>query len=377
MHSRSGEMRVLVTGARGFIGKNLVARLGELPGFEILNFNRGDALSALVDKVRQADVVIHLAGENRPKDAADFELGNSELTKALCAAVLATGRKIPMILASSIQADLSNPYGRSKYAAEETVKQLCAQTANPAIIYRLPNVFGKWCKPNYNSVVATFCHNIANDFPIQVNDPSTHLRIVYVDDVISEFLRAIKSMVDGVFWGKVMPEYTITLGELAAQIEAFKSCRSTLILERVGTGLVRALYSTYVSYLPPSKFTYVLPRYGDERGIFVEFLKTSDSGQFSYFTAHPGVTRGAHYHHSKTEKFLVIKGSARFGFRHVLTNETYEVFTSGDVPQVVETVPGWTHDITNVGNDEMVAMLWANEIFDRDEPDTIAMKVKP
>ena len=368
-------MRVLVTGSRGFVGKNLVVRLGELPGFEVLCFDREDAFSTLADKVRQADVVVHLAGENRPKHVADFEQGNAELTKALCAAVQASGRKIPLVLASSIQVDLPNAYGQSKRAAEQAVEQLASTTGNPAVIYRLPNVFGKWCKPNYNSVVATFCHNIAHDLLIQINDPSTQLRLVYVDDVVSEFLRAFSSMADGVRWGEMVPEYTITLGELAAQIEAFKNCRTTLVSERVGTGLVSALYSTYVSYLPPSKFVYDLPHYGDERGVFVEMLKTADSGQFSYFTAHPGVTRGVHYHHSKTEKFLVIKGSARFGFRHIVTDETYDVFTSGEVPQVVETVPGWAHNITNVGEDELVVMLWANEIFDNARPDTIACKV--
>ncbi|MDO8344192.1 MAG: NAD-dependent epimerase/dehydratase family protein [Cellvibrio sp.] len=368
-------MRVLVTGSRGFVGKNLVMRLGELEGFEVLHFDRDDALATLAEKVRHADAVVHLAGENRPKDVADFARGNAELTKALCAAIQASGRKIPLILASSTQAELPNPYGQSKRAAEQSVEQFSSKIGSPAVIYRLPNVFGKWCKPNYNSVVGTFCHNIAHDQPLHINDPLTQLRLVYVDDVVSEFLRALDSMPDGLHWREVAPEYMITLGELAAQINAFKNCRSTLISERVGTGLVRALYSTYVSYLPPSKFAYDLPHYGDERGVFVEMLKTPDSGQFSYFTAHPGVTRGAHYHHSKTEKFLVIKGSARFGFRHIVTDEIYEVFISGEVPQVVETVPGWAHNITNVGEDELVVMLWANEIFDHARPDTIACKV--
>lgn len=368
-------MRILVTGSRGFVGKNFVVRLGELPGTEVLRFERDDALSALADKARQADAIVHLAGENRSKNEADFARGNAELTKALCTAIHGGGRKIPIIFASSTQVELTNPYGQSKRGAEQAVEQLATDTGNPAVIYRLPNVFGKWCKPNYNSVVATFCHNIANDLPIQINNSSTRLRLVYVDDVVSEFLRALDSMVDGVRWGEVMPGYAITLGELAAQIEAFKNCRSNLLSERVGAGLVRALYATYVSYLPPSKFAYDLPRFGDERGVFVEMLKTPDSGQFSYFTAHPGVTRGGHYHHSKTEKFLVIKGHARFGFRHIVTNETYEILTSGDVPQVVETVPGWAHDITNVGIEELVVMLWANEIFDRDHTDTIRSKV--
>ncbi len=368
-------MRVLVTGSQGFIGKNLVVRLGELRGYEVVSFERGDGLSTLSAKVALADAVVHLAGENRPKDEADFETGNAALTRALCDAIQASGRKIPLILASSLQAELSNPYGLSKRAAEKAVEELAASTGNPVVIYRLPGVFGKWCKPNYNSVVATFCYNTAFKLPLQINDPSARLWLVYVDDVVSEFLIALGSVSDGVRWGEVALEYTITLGELAAQIEAFRMSRTTLVSERVGEGFLRALYATYVSYLPPSSFAYDLPRHGDERGVFVEMLKTRDSGQFSFFTAHPGVTRGGHYHHSKTEKFLVIKGSARFCFRHVLTNETCQLLTSGELLQVVETVPGWAHDVTNIGNDEMIVLLWANEIFDQNKPDTIAMKV--
>lgn len=368
-------MRVLVTGAHGFIGKNLVVRFGEQAGTEVLQFLRGDTLDSLSALVAQADAVVHLAGENRPKDVADFTLVNTDLTKALCDVIRRTGRTIPLILASSTQAEADNPYGQSKRAAEHLVEQFADETGNPVVIYRLPGVFGKWCKPNYNSVVATFCHNIAHDLPIQINDPAAQVRLVYVDDVVNEFLHTLANISEGVKRGMVEPEYTITLGDLAAQIQAFKNCRTSLVSERVGTGLTRALYATYVSYLPTSKFAYDLPRYGDERGVFVEMLKTPDCGQFSFFTAHPGVTRGGHYHHSKTEKFLVIKGTARFGFRHVVTNETYELVTSGDKPQVVDTIPGWVHDITNVGEDEMVVMLWANEIFDRERPDTIACKV--
>jgi len=368
-------MRVLVTGSSGFIGKNLVVRLGEKTGTEVLKFVRGDSLGVLSKLVAQADAIIHLAGENRPKDVADFTIVNADFTKSLCVAINETGRKIPLVLASSAQAELDNPYGRSKRAAEQIIERSFAKTGNPVVIYRLPGVFGKWCKPNYNSVVATFCHNIANDFSIQIDDPSTSMKLVYVDDVVSEFLDALENLGEGIRWAGVVPEYSITLGALTKQIEAFKNCRTNLVAERVGAGLVRALYSTYISYLPPAKFSYDLPGYVDERGVFVEMLKTPDCGQFSYFTAHPGITRGEHYHHSKTEKFLVIKGAARFYFRHLVTNETCEVFTSGERPQIVETIPGWVHDITNVGSDEMVVMLWANEIFDRDHPDTIACKV--
>jgi UDP-2-acetamido-2,6-beta-L-arabino-hexul-4-ose reductase len=301
------------------------------------------------------------------------------LTDALCAALAAeqqrSGRQLPLLLASSAQVERDNPYGRSKLAAELAVQRLCAATGHPAVVYRLPGVFGKWCKPNYNSVVATFCHNLARGLPIQINDPAARLQLVYVDDVVSSFIAALDAPVPGMVWGDVAPLYTTTLGELAAQIAAFGDCRTSLMSERVGTGLARALYATYVSYLPNESFAYDVPVYGDLRGVFVEMLKTPDSGQFSYFTAHPGITRGGHYHHTKTEKFLVIKGQAVFRFRHLLTGELFELATSGDKPQVVDTIPGWVHDITNVGHDEMVVMLWANEVFDRQRPDTVASKV--
>ena len=368
-------MKVLVTGSNGFIGKNLMIRLGELAGYEAIGFDREDSPADLAERVGQTDAVVHLAGINRPKEVREFFEGNADLTVRLCELIAATGRKIPLIISSSIQADLANPYGESKRGAEVAGATLAEKTGNPVTIYRLQGVFGKWCRPNYNSVVATFCHNIANDLPIQISDPAFALKLVYVDDVVGEFIRVLDAMPAGLSRGEVSPVYGITLGDLAGQIEAFKNCRESLVSERVGTGLVRALYATYVSYLPPAKFAYDLPKYGDERGVFVEMLKTKDSGQFSFFTAHPGITRGGHYHHTKTEKFLVIKGSASFGFRHVVTGERYEIVTAGDKPQVVETVPGWTHDITNVGDDEMLVMLWANEIFDRDRPDTIAAKV--
>ena len=284
-------MRILITGSNGFIGKNLTIRLGELAKFEIIRFERGDAIGLLPEKVECADAIVHLAGENRPKDVSDFATVNAGLTETVCAAIAASGRRIPLILASSTQAELDNPYGQSKKAAEQAVEKLSAATGNPAVIYRLPGVFGKWCRPNYNSVVATFCYNIANGLSLQINDPHVRLRLVHVDDVIDEFLSALAAMQAGLRWGEVQPEYMVTVGELAAQIEAFCSCRTNLVTERVGTGLVRALYSTYLSYFSKEKFSYEVPCHSDERGVFVEMLKTHDSGQFSFFTAHPGVTK--------------------------------------------------------------------------------------
>lgn len=370
-------MKVLITGANGFIAKNLMVRLGELEDFEIATFSRQTPEKQLIDFVSDVDAVVHLAGVNRPQSPEEFVSGNTELTLRLCQALIEYRRQVPVIFASSTQAALDNPYGKSKLDAELALRSYAAQTGASVYIYRLPNVFGKWCRPNYNSVVATFCHNIARNLPIQINDINAALSLVYVDDVIDEFIRVLKSKphLEASEFCSVPVQYQTTLGELAQQLEAFRDSRHSLISEKVGVGLVRALYSTYVSYLSPDTFAYDIPKFGDPRGVFVEMLKTKDSGQFSYFTAPPGITRGGHYHHSKTEKFLVIKGRARFGFRHILTNETYELFTSGDQPKIVETIPGWSHDITNVGEEEMVVMLWANEIFDRDRPDTIASKV--
>jgi UDP-2-acetamido-2,6-beta-L-arabino-hexul-4-ose reductase len=240
-------------------------------------------------------------------------------------------------------------------------------------VFRLPNVFGKWCRPHYNSAVATFCHNIARDLPIEVHNPQAPLSLVYIDDVVNRFVQIMdgaEPMIGPDGFSSVQPQYTTSVGELAQLLRAFRTSRDTLLTERVGTGLVRALYATYVSYLPVEAFAYGLSSHVDRRGMFVEMLKTPDCGQFSFFTAHPGVTRGGHYHHSKTEKFLVIKGQALFRFRHMQTGQTHQIVTTGQEPQVVETVPGWTHDITNTGQDELVVMLWANEIFDRSRPDT-------
>lgn len=370
-------MKVLITGSNGFIAKNLLVRLSELDDFETVTFARESDEQQLNHLVSDVDAVVHLAGVNRPLTTEEFIPGNFGLTESLCQALLESGRKIPVIFTSSTQAELENPYGKSKLAAELALRRYAEQSGAMVYLYRLPNVFGKWCKPNYNSAVATFCHNIANDLPISINDGSAGLCLVYVDDVVDEFIRVLKIQPhsEANQFCTVPVNYKTTVGELARQIEAFRISRESLISEKVGVGLVRALYSTYMSYLSPEKFAYEVPKFGDPRGVFVEMLKTQDSGQFSFFTAHPGITRGGHYHHTKTEKFLVIKGQARFGFRHVLTDETYELFTSGEQSTIVETIPGWSHDITNVGEDEMVVMLWANEIFDRDRPDTIASKV--
>lgn len=367
-------MRVLVTGANGFIGKNLLVHLRER-GIETVPFTRDKTLGDLSAALNGVDFVFHLAGVNRPKDTAEFAEGNTGLTEQLCELIRSSGRSVPVLYTSSIQAEAQNPYGLSKLAAEESLVALEKDTRSPIYLYRLPNVFGKWSRPNYNSAVATFCHNTVNDLPIQINDPVALVRLVYVDDVVTDFLRLLEARPTGVVRPAVTPVYTISVGGLADQIKAFKGGRESMITEPVGTGLARALYATYLSFLRPEQFSYTLTAHADPRGRFVEMLKTKDSGQFSFFTAHPGITRGGHYHHTKNEKFLVVQGKARFGFRHIVTGETCELITDGEKPEVVETIPGWSHDITNVGSNEMIVMLWANEIFDRQHPDTVTYKV--
>ncbi|WP_188381090.1 UDP-2-acetamido-2,6-beta-L-arabino-hexul-4-ose reductase [Oxalicibacterium faecigallinarum] len=368
-------MKVLITGANGFIGKNLQVHLAERKDVQVVCLNRQDDLAQLPSLLIDVDWVFHLAGVNRPQDPADFTTGNQQLTQRLCEAIVASARPIPIVYTSSIQATLDNAYGASKLAAEQALLSLAEETGSPVYLYRLPNVFGKWSRPNYNSAVATFCNNIAKSLPIQINDANAVIHLVYIDDVIADFIAVLDAVSAGVHRREITPMYSITVGALADQIKAFKDSRATMVTEAVGQGLTRALYSTYLSFLSPEQFFYEIPVHVDPRGRFVEMLKTKDSGQFSFFTAHPKVTRGGHYHHSKNEKFLVIQGKARFAFRHVVTGETYELMTSGASPTIVETVPGWSHDITNIGEEEMIVMLWANEIFDRQSPDTISHKV--
>lgn len=363
-------MRVLITGAEGFLGRNLASRLNELGDIEVIKFCNGDDLSKLAIDLPELDFVFHFAGVNRPRDQHEFTIGNVDLTTSLCRMISTAEHPIPILFASSTQAVLDNPYGASKLHAEKILENHAHFNGSPVLIYRLPNVFGKWSRPNYNSVVSTFCYNVVRDIPITINDHESVLDLVYIDDVIESFISNMYSRLLGLQQLSVQPQYRATVGELADKIQEFKHSRETLVTARVGTGLSRALYSTYLSFLPKESFAYPIQKHEDSRGIFVEMLKTKDSGQFSYFTAHPGVTRGGHYHHTKTEKFLVIKGRACFRFRNIMTDECHEIFTEGTMPQIVETVPGWTHDITNVGDEEMLVMLWANEIFDRMRPDT-------
>lgn len=375
-------MRVLITGASGFIGKNFCQYLDEQKNIQIVRFNRENTIEELPQLLKDVDFVFHLAGINRPQDVKEFISGNVNFTSELCSAIAKevehSGRKIQVIFSSSSQVSGNSPYSESKRGAEECLIKLHKEYGLPVYIYRLPNVFGKWCRPHYNSVVATFCYSIARGLPITVNDAEAKITLVYIDDVVESFAQIIKrndEPPESVVFVNIAPQYTCTVGELASQIQAYKDSRINLKTEAVGAGFARALYSTYMSFLPTSLFAYEVPRHEDSRGFFVEMIKTVDSGQISYFTSHPGVTRGGHYHHTKTEKFLVIKGCALFRFKNLDTKETYELVSKGGDGLIVETVPGWTHDVTNISDQELICAIWANEIFDRSRPDTFSCPI--
>ena len=364
-------MNIVVTGANGFIGKNLCVMLAESGFDDVVKIDRETTPDELANCLHNADFVFHLAGINRPENDVEFQQGNADLTAFIVSELEKAGRKVPIMLSSSTQAGRDNPYGSSKVEAEKLVKAYGESSGASYYIYRFPNVFGKWCRSGYNSFVATFCHNVANDLELTIHDASAPVTLVYIDDVCRALIGLLKES-QPAGYQQVQPEYPTTVGAVAEKLRAFKSSRVSLVTEDVGTGLTRALYSTYLSYFTPGQFSYTVPDYRDERGTFCEMLKTKQAGQFSFFTAHPGVTRGGHYHHSKNEKFLVVKGQALFKFEQIVTKERYELNVSGDECQIVETVPGWSHDITNIGDDELVVMLWASEIFDRELPDTFA-----
>lgn len=368
-------MRVLVTGAHGFIGRHVGLRLEEEGGHDVLRFGRADSPLTLGDLLGRTDAIVHLAGENRPTEQSAFEAVNVGLTTALCGAIAAAGRSIPVIFASSAQAELDNPYGASKRRAEEVLARHCAVTGGSVTAFRLPGVFGKWSRPHYNSVVATFCHQLARGLEISVRDPAAELRLVYIDDVVDAVLATLNVRVPGFTWGAVAPEHRITLSDLAATIQEYARGRDAAEVARVGMGLGRALYATFLSHLPPDQFSYPLVRREDHRGVFLEFIRTPDCGQVSFFSAQPGVTRGSHYHHTKAEKFLVLRGQARFRFRHVVTGESHQLDVRSAESRVVESVPGWAHDVTNTGSEELIVLLWSSECFDATRPDTISYHV--
>ncbi|GGC84846.1 capsular polysaccharide biosynthesis protein Cap8F [Thalassobacillus devorans] len=369
-------MNILVTGANGFLGKNLVAELKQ-QDHEVLPFTRDNTLEELEAFVGKADFIFHLAGVNRPKKEEEFYQGNKGLTEELISLIEKNEKKnTPMVLSSSIQAEKDNPYGASKKLAEKAVIDFYEQLEADAYVYRLPNLFGKWSRPNYNSVVATFCHNIARDQDIQVNNPEAELALCYIDDVLDEFNNALQG--HPTYEGKyctVKPVHRITLQELADTIISFKKSRSNLNIPDMGDSLTKKLYSTYLSYLPTDQFSYDLKMNVDERGSFTEILKTPERGQVSVNVSKPGITKGNHWHHTKNEKFLVVSGEGLIRFRKIDTDEVIEYFVSGSKMEVVDIPVGYTHSIVNVGETDLVTVMWANEKFDPDNPDTYYLEV--
>lgn len=372
-------MKVLITGSNGFIGKNLQAELlnKKYSGLiEPLCFDSDTDISKLDEYCSYCDFVIHLAGVNRPQNESGFMEGNYGFTLKVLELLKKHNNKCPILITSSIQAALDNPYGKSKKAGEDLIFEYGRDNNVHVLVYRLPNVFGKWCKPNYNSAIATFCNNIANDLPIQVNDRNHVMNLVYIDDVIKEIINAIngkENKVDDYCY--VEPVIKTTLGEIVDTIYSFKEHSKTLEVPNHNSLLERYLYATYLSYLPTDKFKYDLVEHKDDRGSFTEIIRTIGQGQFSVNKSKPGITKGNHFHHTKNEKFLVVQGKAIIAFRKVGTKEVIEYEVSSDKLEVVNIPTGYTHSITNIGEDELITFMWANEPFDKDNPDTIYMEV--
>lgn len=383
-------MNILVTGANGFVGKNLTARLETLrdgrdrtrPSLqigEIYRCTRETSPEALADCCKKADLVVHLAGVNRPKDPEEFAAGNTDFTRTLLETLRTSGNRCPVLLASSIQASLTgrfagSPYGQSKKAAEELLLAYGEETGAAGMIYRLPNLFGKWCRPNYNSVVATFCHNISRELPITASDPAVELELVYIDDLIDEILDAMEGhphRSEGAYC-RVPVSHRVTLGEIVRLLHSFHDQPRTLLLPEIPEGsFAKKLYSTYLSYLPPEKIAFPLKMNVDERGSFTELLKTASCGQASVNISKPGITKGQHWHNSKWEFFMVVAGHGLIQERRIGSDEKIEFEVSGDQIQAVHMLPGYTHNIINLSETEsLVTVMWANELFDPSRPDT-------
>lgn len=376
-------MKILVTGAGGFVGKNLVATLKTVKDgknkstplgsdIDIFEFDIDTDMSLLDEYCKECDFVFNLAGVNRPQNTDEFMQGNYGFALKLLETLKKYGNTCPVMLSSSTQAALDNPYGQSKKAGEKLFFQYARETGSKVLVYRLPNVFGKWCRPNYNSAVATFCHNIANDLPIQVNDRSHLMTLVYIDDVINEMLNALcgKETRDGDFC-RVPVEHKVTLGEIVDLLYSFKESRENKqVPDMTDSSFSKKLYSTYLSYLPKDKFSYPLKMNVDERGSFTEILRTVNNGQFSVNISKPGITKGQHWHHTKNEKFLVVSGTGVIRFRDINSDEVIEYFVSGEKLEVVDIPTGYTHNIENLGDTDMVTFMWCNECFNPEKPDT-------
>lgn len=369
--------KVLVTGSEGFVGKNLQVQLNRREDIEIIPFDKGHSLDYLEEVVGKVDFIFHLAGENRPQNPADFMRVNKGLTEILTALAVKTGRKIPIAYTSSIQAELENDYGKSKKAAEDALISYSESTGSPVCIFRFPNLFGKWSRPNYNSVVSTFCYNISHDLDITISDENRELELTHIDDVTSAFDELLnRELNPEQHFYAVDKSFKVTLKELAKKVRNFKEMRETAVLPDLSDEFTRVLYSTYLSYLDSDNFSYGVEMKTDNRGMLFELLKSPHFGQIFVSTTKPGITRGNHYHDTKVEKFCVISGEANIKFRHILTNEIISYKVSGDKIQVVDIPPGYTHAIENTGDTEMIVLFWASEMFDPNRPDTYYEEVE-
>lgn len=369
-------MKILITGAKGFIGKNLVVELKNRKYSDIFEYDIETDPALLDEYCKEADFVFHLAGVNRPKVYSEFMEGNFGFTSTLLNTLKKNNNTCPVMISSSIQAVLNNPYGKSKKAGEDLLFKYSRETGAKVLVYRFPNVFGKWCKPNYNSAIATFCHNIARDLPIKVNDPSVVMKLVYIDDVVNELINALqgKENRNGDFC-EVPVVHTITLGEIVDLIYSFKKSREERSIPNMSDSFTKKLYSTYLSYLPEDGFSYELKMNVDNRGSFTEFIRTLDRGQVSVNVSKPGITKGNHWHHTKNEKFLVVSGKGVIRFRKIGSDKIIEYYVSGEKLEVVDIPPGYIHNIENLGDTDMVTIMWANEPFDPEKPDTYYLEV--
>jgi UDP-2-acetamido-2,6-beta-L-arabino-hexul-4-ose reductase len=368
---------ILVTGARGFLGRNLGVAFRR-SGFEVLEFTRSDPAGSLPKLAAQADLVFHLAGVNRPKDEEEFAEGNIAFTRYLCESLSKANRQTPLVFTSSIQAELDNPYGRSKKSAEDTVLDYHNATGAPVYIYRFPNIFGKWSRADYNTVVATYCHNISRGLPVTISDRAQPLRFVYVDDIVRAFLEiAARPEHDPVTTRyELQPVYFITLGELHDLVLSFREGREKSLIPDLSNPLTKYLYSTYLSFCDPGNLASPVDLKTDERGWLFELVKSPHAGQIFVSQTRPGITRGNHYHDSKIEKFCVIQGEGIIRFRHILKEEIIEYPVNDRAIRIVDIPPGYTHSIENVGAGDMITLFWANEIFELQRPDTYFVEVK-
>jgi len=367
--------KVLVTGSKGFVGRNLCSVFRRCEDIGLYEFDLDNKLAELDDALLEVEFVIHLAGVNRPEDSKEFETGNAGSLKEICSKLQESDRAPKIVLSSSIQAELDNPYGISKRRAEEILQRFAESTGAECVVYRFKNLFGKWCRPNYNSVTATFCHNIANDLPIQISDPDYEIDLSYIDDVVEAFISELEAVSPGFRFAQPLPSKRISLGALADKVRSFREMRISLHLPDFRDAFERALYGTYLSYLNNQEFEYGLHIKADQRGSLAEFLKSPSMGQIFVSRTKPGITRGNHYHHTKTEKFLVLQGAAVIRFRHIDSDQVLEYRVRGKDYRVLDIPPGYTHSIENVGKDELVTLFWASEVFDPKKPDTYFEKL--